>query len=306
MQVIDSLMNKCGIASIKLSKMFLDLEVDTRIPTVTEISTNYNLPRGTVQNAIKNITDLKAIKLQAKGSKGTFLVEKNTKILLEIIGVSDLAGIMPFPYTRRHDGLASGLIKSLDNSELPVYIAYMSGSVKRLKMVEQKRYDFTIVSKLLATKYIEKYGNLKILIEFGNYTYLSRYVICFSNKMKNEIEDGMKIGINEEAIVSYDITKDLCENNNVNFVETKHTQAIDKILTGDLDAIVIDLDEIEDRELPVHYVEVESLNDGYENEAVLVTLEDSLVPESYLKSLIDKDVVLETQKMVVENNLRLL
>lgn len=306
MQVIDSLMNKCGIASIKLSKMFLDLEVDTRIPTVTEISTNYNLPRGTVQNAIKNITDLKAIKLQAKGSKGTFLVEKNTKILLEIIGVNDLAGIMPFPYTRRHDGLASGFIKSLETSELPVYIAYMSGSVKRLKMVEQKRYDFTIVSKLLATKYIEKYGNLKILIEFGNYTYLSRYVICFSNKMKNEIEDGMKIGINEEAIVSYDITKDLCENNNVNFVETKHTQAIDKILTGDLDAIVIDLDEIEDRDLPVHYVEVESLNDGYENEAVLVTLEDSLVPESYLKSLIDKDVVLETQKLVVEKNLRLL
>lgn len=306
MQVIDSLMNKCGIASIKLSKMFLDIEVDTRIPTITQISTNYNLPRGTVQNAIKNITDLKAIKLQSKGYKGTFLVEKNTKILLEIIGVSDLAGIMPFPYTRRHDGLASGFIKSLETSELPVYIAYMSGSVKRLKMVEQKRYDFTIVSKLLATKYIEKYGNLKILIEFGNYTYLSRYVICFSDKMKNEIEDGMKIGINEEAIVSYDITKDLCENNNVNFVETKHTQAIDKILTGDLDAIVIDLDEIEDRELPVHYVEVESLNDGYENEAVLVTLEDSLVPESYLKSLIDKDVVLETQKLVVEKNLRLL
>lgn len=306
MQVIDSLMNKCGIASIKLSKMLLDIEVDTRIPTITQISTNYNLPRGTVQNAIKNITDLKAIKLQSKGYKGTFLVEKNTKILLEIIGVSDLAGIMPFPYTRRHDGLASGLIKSLDNSELPVYMAYMSGSVKRLKMVEQRRYDFTIVSKLLATKYIEKYGNLKILIEFGHYTYLSRYVICFSDKNKNEIEDGMKIGINEEAIVSYDITKGLCENKTVSYVETKRTQAIDKILTGDLDAIVIDLDEIEDRKLPVHYVEVESLNDGYENEAVLVTLGDSLVPESYLKSLIDTDVVLETQKLVVEKNLRLL
>ena len=137
MQVINSLMNKCGLASIEISKMFLELEVGSRIPTVTEISKNFSLPRGTVQNAIKNLTDLGAIKLQAKGYKGTTLTEKNTRILLEIIGVTDLAGIMPFPYSKRHEGLASGLTKTLENSEIPVYIAYMRGAVKRMRMVEQ-------------------------------------------------------------------------------------------------------------------------------------------------------------------------
>lgn len=306
MQIINSLMNKCGLASIEISKMFLDLEVGSRIPTVTEISTNYSLPRGTVQNAIKNLTDLGAIKLQAKGYKGTTLNEKNTEILLQIIGVTDISGIMPFPYSKRHEGLASGLIKTLDNRQIPVYVAYMRGAVKRLKMVQQGRYDFAIVSKLSAIRYLEENKDLTILKNFGRYSYLSKHVICFKDKNATEIKDGMRVGLDEVSADTYEITKKLCENKEVSFVPLEYYQAVDKVIHGELDAVVTNVDEINDKGMPVHYVDIDDFCDGYDNEAVLVTLKDSLIPESYLNNLIDSKVVLETQQLVLEKKLRLL
>lgn len=306
MQVINSLMNKCGLASIEISKMFLELEVGSRIPTVTEISKNFSLPRGTVQNAIKNLTDLGAIKLQAKGYKGTTLTEKNTKILLEIIGVTDLAGIMPFPYSKRHEGLASGLTKTLENSEIPVYIAYMRGAVKRMRMVEQGRYDFAIVSKLSAERYLKDHDDLQILYNFGEYSYLSKHVICFSDEKATQIENGMRVGLDEVSADTYDITIRLCDGKKVTFVPMEYYQSVEKVIKGELDAVVTNVDEIKDKGMPACYVDIDDLCDGYDNEAVLVTLKDSLIPDSYLSALIDKEVVLETQKLVLEKKLRLL
>ena len=65
-------------------------------------------------------------------------------------------------------------------------------------------------------------------------------------------------------------------------------------------------DEIKDKGMPACYVDIDDLCEGYDNEAVLVTLKDSLIPDSYLSALIDKEVVLETQKLVLEKKLRLL
>ncbi len=306
MQVINSLMNKCGLASIQLANIFLDLEVSSRIPTVTEISKEFSLPRGTVQNAIKNLSDLGAIKLQSKGYQGTILKEKNTRILLEVIGVTDLAGIMPFPYSRRHEGLASGLSKTLENREIPVYIAYMRGAVKRMKMVEQGRYDFAIVSRLSATRYIKEHDDLMILMNFGKYSYISKHVICFKNPKDKSIKNGMRVGLDEVSSDTLEITKKLCQNKKVEFVPMEYYQAIDKVISGELDAVVTNVDEINDKGTNVHYEDIKDYWDGYDNEAVVVVLKDSMIPINYLKKSIDKKVVLDTQKLVINKKLRLL
>lgn len=306
MQVINSLMNKCGLASIEISKMFLDLEEGSRIPTVTEISKKFSLPRGTVQNAIKNLTDLKAIKLQARGYKGTTLNKKNIKILLEIIGVTDLAGIMPFPYSKRQEGLASGLTKTLENREIPVYIAYMRGAMQRMRMVEKGRYDFAVVSYLAAKRYIKEHNKLMILANFGKHSYLSKHVICFKDHNANQIEDGMRVGLDEFSVDAKDITLKLCKNKKVAFIPTEYYQAIDKVMSGELDAVVTNIDEANDKGLHIHYMDIDNFCDGYDNEAVIVILENSLVPKKYLSSLIDKNIVLNTQKLVLDKKIRLL
>ncbi len=306
MQVINSLMNKSGLASIQLANIFLELEVGSRIPTVTEISKEFSLPRGTVQNAVKNLSDLGAIKLQSKGYQGTILKEKNTSILLEILGVTDLAGIMPFPYSRRHEGLASGLTKTLENREIPVYLAYMRGAVNRMKMVEQGRYDFAIVSKLSATNYLKEHKDLMILLNLGKYSYISKHVLCFKDQKAKTIKNGMKVGLDEVSSDTCEITKRLCKNKKVEFVPMEYYQAIDKVIDGEIDAVVTNVDEINDKGIPIHYVDIENYWDGYDNEAVVVVLKDSLIPINYLKRSIDKKVVLDTQKLVINKKLRLL
>ena len=305
MQVINKLMNKSGIASIKIAKMFFCLNVGDKIPTVSQISEDYSLPRGTVQNAIKNLSDLNAIKLQANGYKGTTIVEKNNKALLEICGIQDISGIMPFPYSRRHEGLASGFTVALEKNEIPVYLAYMRGAKKRMKMVQQGRYNFAIVSKLAASEYIKDNNDLTILLNLGTYSYISKHIICFHDKKATEIEDGMKVGFDSVSFDAAKITKSLCEGKNVTYVPMEYYQAVSMISSGEIDAVVTNIDEINDKGIKINHVDV-SVNDGDDNEAVIVVLKESSFINEYLGNLIDIKTILDTQKSVIDKKLRIL
>lgn len=305
MTVINKLMNKSGIASIKIAKMFFSLNVKDKIPTVSQISKDYSLPRGTVQNAIKNLSDLNAIKLQANGYKGTTIIEKDNKALLEICGIQDISGIMPFPYSKRHEGLASGLTVTLEKNEIPVYLAYMRGAKKRMKMVQQGRYNFAIVSKLAASEYIKENDDLAILMNLGTYSYISKHIICFHDKKATEIKDGMKVGLDSLSFDSAKITKSLCEGKKVTFVPMEYYQAVSKVINGEIDAVVTNIDEINDSGIKINHVDVD-VDNGDDNEAVIVVLKESSFLNDYLRTLININTVLDTQKMVVEKKLRIL
>lgn len=56
-----------------------------------------------------------AIKLESKGHLGTFLIAKNTAILLAFAGITSIVGVMPLPYSKRYEGFATGLIVAMEN-----------------------------------------------------------------------------------------------------------------------------------------------------------------------------------------------
>ena len=155
MMYYEDLMGKNAIATIKVSKELLKYSVGERIPTVSEFVDSLSLARGTVQNAIKTLVD--------------HLMKKNMRVLLKFAGVRMLLGTMPLPYSRRYEGLASGLIASMENNyDLPINLAYMRGSVNRISMVLQKRYDFAVVSRYAAHHFLEKYPDkIEIVVGFG-------------------------------------------------------------------------------------------------------------------------------------------
>ena len=60
-----------------LSRELLKYAIGDRIPTITEFSRKMSLARGTVQNALKNLTDAKAIVVKPKGHLGSYLSGKD-------------------------------------------------------------------------------------------------------------------------------------------------------------------------------------------------------------------------------------
>lgn len=299
----EDLMGKNAIATIKVSKELLKYSVGERIPTVSEFVDSLSLARGTVQNAIKTLVDHEAVRIESKGHLGSYLVKKNMRVLLKFAGVRMLLGTMPLPYSRRYEGLASGLIASMENNyDLPINLAYMRGSVNRISMVLQKRYDFAVVSRYAANYFIEKYPDkIEIVVGFGAGSYLSNHVIMFHNPNIREIQDGMKVGIDSASIDQKELTQFVCQGKNVEFIEIEYSRIIERVISGDIDATVMNIDEANDKHVKIHTKSIQQVNKD-NTEAVLVVARENEI-STLIKELVDVETVLNIQRLVLEEKI---
>ena len=296
----EQLLSKNGTATLKLSRELLSYEVGDRIPTITEFSDQINLARGTIQNALKNLINAGAISIGSRGHMGSFLVEKNSSILLEFAGITYLIGAMPLPYSKRYEGLASGIIATGEKQQIaPLNLAYMRGAKSRMEMVDSNRYDFAIVSRFAAERYIKEKNTLEIVLSFGRESYTGKHVLMLHDKKAKQIENGMKVGIDDTSYDQLELTKMLCEGKKVKFVPVEYSRTIDYVRKGSIDATVMNIDEVLDKNVDIHYEEIE--NYSFDNtEAVVVSSLEHREIGHLLKEMIDTDVVLRMQKDVLE------
>ena len=91
------------------------MQCGEKVPTVSQLCEKYQLARGTVQNALKSLQQYDAIRLDAKGHKGSYLVKKNIRILLNFAGINSI-GVMPLLYSKRYEGLGIRIISNFGKS----------------------------------------------------------------------------------------------------------------------------------------------------------------------------------------------
>ena len=303
MQGYESLLSKNGLATVLLSKELLKYSIGDRLPTVTEFSSSLNLVRGTVQNALKNLTECGAVKIEARGHLGSYLISKNVSALLEFAGIKSLVGVMPLPYSRRYEGLATGLIVCMENyHNLPIGMAYMRGARNRVTMVLQGRYDFAIVSRFSANNLIREGVPIEVILSFGEESYLSEHVIMFHDRNCKEIKDGMKIGIDESSVDQTELTRMVVGDRKVEYVKVDYLSLVDRIRSGMIDATVMNVDEVIDKKLNINFQRiVYPTKDN--TEAVLVVSKSTPETAVLLKDFLDPATVLNIQKLVMEGRI---
>ncbi len=293
------LMSKNGLAVKSIAKEFLICAVLAKTPTVTELSEKLQISRGTVQSAIRTLQDNEAIHITSRGYLGSFLTQKNDHILLEFAGIEMLVGAMPLPYSKKYEGLATGLISEMENKdEIPVSLSYMRGAKNRIAMVLENRYDFAVVSKYAAKKYIRQHADsIDIVCEFGIGTYCSSHVIIFHNPADSAIKDGMRIGIDADSIDQSDMTHNACRGKTVQYCPVEYNRLLSLVQSGDLDATVWNEDEIIEKMSDVHCVPV-SYGKSEDTNAVIITKKDEPIIGLLLKRIIDRDEILRIQHSV--------
>lgn len=303
MDVQELLYSKNGLSSRELAKMFIPIQVGERIPTVTAIHEQTQVARGTIQNAIKLLQSSGAITLEAKGHLGSFLVQKNMKILLQVAGVNAIVGVMPLPYSKRYEGFATGIINAMNNQyQVPAAMAYMRGAQKRIDMLLSGRYDFAIISKY-AAKELEKSGvKISIVKYFGKYSYVSKHIIAFRDPKACEIVDGMRVGIDYQSVDHVKLTASLCGGKHVVYIPMGYHQIMEKLETGEIDAAVWNEDEITDKHLTMNYRAVPE-DDEIDTEAVLVVQTEKKEMANLLNEIIDVEVVKEFQQKVLSGKM---
>src|SRR5699024_2723767 len=98
-------------AAKEIAKILIPIEPGSRIPRIDDFAQRLSLGRGTVQGGLRVLEDSQVVELQSKGHLGTYLVQKNERLLKKVAGVGAYLGAMPLPYSKMYEGLATGMIE---------------------------------------------------------------------------------------------------------------------------------------------------------------------------------------------------
>lgn len=239
----EKLYSKNGLAAKHIAKELLELEIGSKIPRVSDYSVKLSIGRGTVQIALGLLEELKAIRLEARGHLGTYLIDKDDQLLQEIAGISPLIGSMPLPYSRKYEGLATGLFEAFEGAGKKISLSYMRGGLNRLETVRTKRSDFAIVSKMTADNILLKYPNLKIFKRFGVESYVFSHKIFLANREDHTIYDGMRVGVDVESTDQTELTYSEFNGLSVEYVHINYMQLFDMLDSKKIDAAVWSSDD---------------------------------------------------------------
>jgi len=297
------LLSKNGSTVRKLAQLFSSYEIGARISTVSEFEKVINVSRGTIQNSLNFLQENNAIRIESRGTLGSFLKEKDLKLLLDYAGISYLIGAMPLPYSLRYEGLATGIKLSMNNDMgLEIMMSYMNGAKNRIQMILNNRYDFAIISKYAALKSIDSGSNIRIIKEFGTQSYVSNHAIVYSSKYVKNSDNKLKVGVDRESPDQELISLQVFANEDVEFINLKYNQIIDKLKNGDIDVAIWNVDEVNEK-FPTAKYEVIHLNNDDDTRAVIVANNDRTELFTLINLLISEETVMDIQNKVMSNSI---
>lgn len=238
------LMSKNGRVTVSLAKELLVCQAGDRIETVGAYSERFDTGRGTIQSAFKFLQSERALSLESKGHLGTYILWIDHKKLWEIADIGTIMCVMPLPYSKRYEGLATGLYKAFQEANIPFSLAFMRGATKRIEALNMGKYNFTIVSKLAASLEMKRNDKAKILYEFKEESYVGNHVIIFRDKRETKIRDGMRVALDPVSIDQLILTNYECEGIDVEYVETSYNQILQKLENNEIDAAIWNGDEL--------------------------------------------------------------
>jgi hypothetical protein len=300
------LLSKQGEVTIQLAKKFLKMKKGDRLPSNHELGRSLKAGIGTIQSALKFFEENGEVKLISRGHQGTVIDSINYVTLFKYNDVPWILGAMPLPYSRLLEGLATGLYNNFENRGLLLKMSYIRGGQIRINSLLTRNIDFVICSKMAADIAIKKYPQLEIINKFGDYTYVGKSGIIFSDNNQTKIEDNMKIGIDEDSFDHVYLNKIIGKNHNVEFIKLKYSEIFSKLKKGEIDATVWAFDEIENTNFEKSLVipNDESLVSAMSScqEAVIVVIKDHFT-NNLLSAIIDSEKIKQIQEKVFKREL---
>lgn len=240
------LYQKLGVIVSKIAAEFLGKEIGERIDSVSEYEKKYQVSRGTIQNAFTFLKEQNAIQLKHRGHMGTFIVDVDYPRLQSLCKFKSLQGIMPLPYSKGYQGIATALYEEL--SGFDISLVYSRGATNRIRRVSEGIYQFAICSRYAAEKAIEDDEKVKIIFDFGLKSYLTKHVVIFRDSKCNQIQEGMRVAYDKSSLDQCEITTELTKNiKGITYVDLRADQTISALLSGSIDAGVWNYDDILER-----------------------------------------------------------
>lgn len=189
---------KTANIAMEIARELIFIEVGERIPTTPYFVDKFSVGFGTVEKALKLLKESEAIKIQARGQMGTYLLNKNVVSLWNISDYGPLVGLLPLPNSKEFEGLATGLTEAFMQAGISFSLNFKNGVKERVKRLLDYRCDFIVLSSNAAATVVKENDELEIIKTLSNYTYYTEFVVMHSKNMTNK--DSWRFGVDQTSI----------------------------------------------------------------------------------------------------------
>lgn len=299
--VKEKLMNKVGIATQQVAAAFCAMEKGDRIMTVEQMSRQFNTSRGTIQATLAFLQQEGAIKLQPRGHLGTFITSFNLSLLLDICDMNSIVGVMPLPYSKRYEGLATGILASMNREKMRTALVFSRGADNRLEGILEERYDFAVVSRLAADYYVENGYPIVIARNFGLHTYVDQHALltCRNDGNLSALDfSNCRIGVDESSTDQRILSQRFFSGVQVTYVPIAYNQVIPALKEKDIDAAIWNADDLDTRKNGVFSLPLGKGNQS-DTEATIIHAADKPFISRILTEFLNSDEVLDCQRKVM-------
>ncbi|MBO8195507.1 GntR family transcriptional regulator [Streptomyces oryzae] len=297
-----------GLAARQLALLLLEYEPETRLPRVRDFAEELGCGNGTVQAALRLLEEAGAIETAARGHLGTFLVRSDRAILWRLSGLGTLLAAMPLPYSRRYEGLATGLRAAFDDAGTPFAITFMRGAGSRATALLEGKADLVVLSRFAADRLIEEYPeDLSLVVDLGPTTYVGAHGVLLREGGSLD-EPGLRVAVDHASEDQRMLAeRAFAERDDIEWVECSYMQLPDLLAQNEADATVWNLDEVQGRidagidVLPLGDEITRDLSLRNSSAAVIGRAE-SVAALHAIRDAIDPERVIELQSAVVRGD----
>ncbi|MEV7088177.1 GntR family transcriptional regulator YhfZ [Streptomyces sp. NPDC093085] len=231
-----------GLAARQLAVLLLNHEPDTRLPRVRDFAQELGVGNGTVQAALQLLEDAGAIETTARGHLGTFLVRSDRSILWRLSGLGTVVAAMPLPYSRRHEGLATGLRSAFEEAGAPFAITFMHGADARAATLLEGKVDLVVLSRLAADRLVEEYP-VNLVADLGPITYAGAHGILLRHG-SDLASPGLRVAVDPSSEDQRALAeRTFAERDDIEWIDASPTQLGELFAYDRADATVWNLDE---------------------------------------------------------------
>lgn len=235
-----------GLAAQQLAVLMLNHEPDSRLPRVRDFAEELGVGNGTVQAALQLLEQAGAIETSARGHLGTFLVRSERSTLWRLSGLGTLLAAMPLPYSRRYEGLATGLRSAFEEAGAPFAITFMRGAGARTTALLEGKVDLVVLSRFAADRLIERHP-VELVADLGPTTYVGAHGLLLRHGCVPETA-GLRVAVDHASEDQWILAERVfAGRKDITWVEASYMQ-LRELFDHDLaDATVWNLDEAHGR-----------------------------------------------------------
>ncbi|GAA3752606.1 GntR family transcriptional regulator YhfZ [Streptomyces tremellae] len=186
-----------GLAARQLAVLLLNHEPETRLPRVRDFAQELGVGNGTVQAALQLLEQAQAIETTARGHLGTFLVRSDRSILWRLSGLGTLLAAMPLPYSRRYEGLATGLRAAFEAAGAPFAITFMRGAGARTTALLDGKVDLVVLSRFAADRLVEEHP-VELVADLGPATYVGAHGLLVRHGLNTDVP-GLRVAVDHAS-----------------------------------------------------------------------------------------------------------